>query len=104
MSIEDEILTIIIAKQLELTTKGFTEDQASAAIKRSRKWAESIARRVDASIREQAFLDLFTDSLNEAESWLSKVKSSRDAWEEGLANRGTPVGPMTKEAYDNWTK
>lgn len=76
MTFEADVMNVIIRKQVELTAKGYTQQQASAAIRRSRRWAEAISAKVDTSIREQTFLDLFRNSLNEAEDWLSSIKQS----------------------------
>lgn len=70
-----ELISLIIAsKQGELESKGYTPDQAAAAIKRSRQWALKLSEKLSPSIREQGFIDLFRDNIAGAETWLANYK------------------------------
>ena len=71
-----ETTEIILSKEIELVAKGYTPEQATASIKRSRRWAESIARKVSTDIRDRIFLDLFRTSLQECENWIDKSKEA----------------------------
>jgi len=97
------IITRIIEKaQFDLTMQGYSQDQVSAAIKKSRNYAQSVSSGISPVIREMAFVDLFLSDIQSAERWLNGIKSSRAAWREGLESLGTTVGPRTQAAYDRW--
>ena len=102
MSIEMDIISLINYKELELAAKGYSIEQTSVAIKRERKWAESISRKVDHASHDTVYLALFRAGLNEAEDWLDKIKNSGTRWQEGLEAAGLPVGPESRQAYESW--
>lgn len=76
MTIEFEVIDMMAQKELELASKGYSPDQSSAAIKRARKWSESIARKVEPHLYDSIFLPLFRTSLLESEDWLRKTKKA----------------------------
>ena len=97
------VITRVIEKaQFDLTMQGYTEEQVSAAIKKSRNYATSVSKGISAPIREMAFVDLFLSDIQHAEKWLSGIKSSPTAWKEGLESIGATVGPQTQAAYERW--
>ncbi len=103
MSVEFEVTAMIAHKELELASAGYSPEQSSAAIKRARRWAESIAKKVEPNLFDQTFIPLFRASLKESEDWLSKVKKTSNKWAEGLEAIGVTVGPQTREAYNQWS-
>lgn len=74
-SFEDKVTGIIHDKLSELYSKGYTTDQASAAVKRSRQWAARMSAMLSEDIRDQAFIDFFNKSLLEADNWIERYKS-----------------------------
>ena len=84
MSIENEVISRMLIKQLELECKGFTPEQACTATKRARKYAASIAHKVAPAYYEPTFIGLFRVTLDESESWLRSLRGSGTRWEEGV--------------------
>lgn len=76
MSFTQDVLDLISMKATELCAKGYTQDQATAAIKRSRNWASSMSAKLPTTIRDEAFLSFFEDSLKESEEWLDSLTKS----------------------------
>lgn len=103
MSYEADIVSLITLKNIELETKGFTSEQASAAVKRARKWAQSLALKVSPQSRDRVFFELFQASLNECEAWLIGIRNSRKQWQDGLEAAGAVVGPQSTSAYETWS-
>lgn len=103
MSAEMDILSLMQSKEIELSAKGYSIEQTSAAIRRARKWAESIARKVDHASYDTVYLALFKSGLNEAEDWLDGIRNSASKWQEGLEAAGLPVGPQTRASFDRWS-
>lgn len=96
---------MIAYKLVDLESKGYSLEQSQAAVKRARKWAQSIANKIkDERVRQEAFVGLFSQGMEECEPWLNKVKNSKENWIKGLNDLGAPVGPQTTAAYDSWTK
>ena len=73
---EARVTNIINNKLIELTAKGYSTKQSQAAVKRSRQWALRMSSMLSEHIQEQAFIDYFTKSLSEAETWIERYKSS----------------------------
>lgn len=69
------VASVLQNKQLELEAKGWSSDQAAAAVRRSRMWASRMSEKVNPAIREQAFIDLFNDNIAGAETWLTNMKN-----------------------------
>ena len=63
---------LMASKQLELETKGYSPRLARAAVDRARGSAEQKTMPVSQAIREQAFLDILTAELRQAEGWCSR--------------------------------
>lgn len=104
MDTEYIIASMIQDKMLELEAKGYSPEQADSAIKRARNWAQSIANKVPPVRREETFLDLFENQLNDSENWLSKVRQSKNNWKKGIEEvTGVTVGPQTEAAYQEWS-
>ena len=104
MEIEELTTTIIINKISELVAKGYSQEQSEAAVKKARRWAETISKGIRANHRDDAFLDLFISQLDKSEDWLNSVKDSKSNWKDGLEAAGVAVGPQTEKAFSEWAK
>ena len=68
---------MVASKQLELSSKGYSQALIDAAISRARGMAGHKAQPLSAEIQEQGFMDFLTDELRHAEGWI-------DGWVKGM--------------------
>ena len=94
-----------MSAELELVGKGFTEDQARAAVRQAVRWSTRMASRLSPAIRDQAALDLLEDRLRNVEhdylvGFIAAAQKPDDArFAEGLESAGFTAGPETRKRY-----
>lgn len=69
------VATLLQAAVIELTLKGYSLEQAQAAVKRARGWAGRLAQKVRPELQEAVFDDLFKSQMETADDWLDRFKS-----------------------------
>lgn len=71
---EARIIAATHEAEVRLWGKGYTSVQAAACVKTARKWAKGIADQLSPAIRDQAYEDLLTRRLGNAERWLERTR------------------------------
>lgn len=59
-----------------LCARGYTTQQAAAAVKTARKWAWGIAQQLSPQIRDQGFEDLLRRRLDTADVWIDRSREA----------------------------
>ncbi len=72
-----QAMNLVADKQLELSSKGYSQALIDAAISRARGMAHHKVQPLSPEIQEQGFMDFLADELRHAENWI-------DGWVKGM--------------------